>query len=382
MQSVLEGHVTRGAVPGLVWLIARGDDVRAGALGVRDVETRAPMTRDTLFRISSMTKPVTAVAALILLEECRLRLDDPVDELLPELADRRVLAVPGGSLDATVPAARPVTVRDLLTSRLGLGMDFSGAPQPSMARLSASGLNAGPPAPARNPGPDGYLKLLGSVPLEHQPGERWMYHTSYDVLGALVGRASGTSYDAFLTERLLTPLGMRDTGFAVPNENLARFGPSYATDPGSGVRALFDPSHGQWATPPAFPGGGDGLVSTADDFLRFAEILRRGGRPLLSRASVAAMTVDHLTPQQHAAAGPDQDGALGWGFGVGVQLRRTGLTRSPGSYGWDGGMGTTWCNDPAEDLIAILMTNQMWTSPNPPPVARDFLTCAYTALDA
>jgi CubicO group peptidase (beta-lactamase class C family) len=382
----MAAHVERGAVPGLVWLLARGGDVQAGVAGTLDVDSGVALSRDSIFRISSMTKPVTAVAALILLQECRLRLDDPVEDLLPELADRQVLAKPGGPLDDTVPALRPITLRDLLTFRLGLGADFTGAhPQPSMTRAAELGLGAGPPAPSQTPEPEEYMRRLGTLPLEYQPGERWLYHTGSDILGVLIARASGQPFDTFLAERVFAPLGMTDTGFAVPPADLGRFGPSYWTDPATGERGTYDPTDGQWSTLPAFPGGGAGLVSTADDFLAFAEMLRAGGTyrgvRLLSRGSVAAMTVNHLTPQQIAASGPDRSGALGWGFGTAIQLRRTGPTRSVGSYGWDGGMGTTWSNDPAEDLTAILMTNQMWTSPVPPPVAQDFLTCCYTVLD-
>jgi CubicO group peptidase (beta-lactamase class C family) len=175
LQAVMAGHVESGAVPGLVWLVARGDEVHAGTAGTLDLATGAPVERDSIFRISSMTKPVTAVAALVLVEECRVRLDDPVDDVLPELADRRVLARPDGPLDDTVPAARPITLRDLLTFRLGLGADFAATyPQPSMTRAAELGLGAGPPQPALLPEPDEFMRLLGTLPLEYQPGERWL----------------------------------------------------------------------------------------------------------------------------------------------------------------------------------------------------------------
>ncbi|HET6951462.1 MAG TPA: serine hydrolase domain-containing protein [Acidimicrobiales bacterium] len=384
LDEVMTRHVETGAVPGLVWLVAQGRTVHAGAAGTLDVASGAPAGRDAIFRISSMSKPVTAVAALVLVEECRLRLDDPVDDLLPELADRRVLARPDRPLDDTVPAARPITLRDLLTFRLGLGADFTAPhPQPSMTRAAELGLGVGPPAPAVPPEPDEFMRRLGSLPLEHQPGERWLYHTGADVLGVLIARAAGQPFPEFLAERVCEPLGMVDTGFWVPPADLDRFGPCYSTDPVTGERAVYDPTDGQWSAPPAFPGGGAGLVSTADDMAAFGEMLRSGGvregTRVLSRAAVAAMTRNHLTRAQ-LAAGPDPSGAVGWGFGVGVQVRATGLDRSVGGYGWDGGMGTRWSNDPAEDLTAVLMTNQMWTSPAPPAVARDFLTCAYTAL--
>jgi len=386
LEDVLAGHVERGEVPGLVWLVARRGDVHVGVAGALDAEGGAPVRRDSIFRISSMTKPVTAVAGLILVEECRLRLDDPIDAVVPELADRRVLAHSDGSLDETVPASRPITVRDLLTFRLGLGMDFAATgPQPVLGEMARLGLGAGPPAPAGPPDPDEWARRLGTLPLAHQPGARWLYHTGAEVLGVLVARAAGQPLETFLRERLFGPLGMRDTGFAVPAADRDRFGPCYETASGTGARETYDPTDGQWSRTPAFPSGGDGLVSTVDDYFAFAEMLRAGGtwdgERVLSRPSVEAMTTDQVVDEQRGAFGPDPTGALGWGFGVGVQRRRTGPTRSVGSYGWDGGLGTSWANDPAEDLVGILMTNQMWTSPNPPPVAQDFWTCAYAAID-
>ena len=184
-----------------------------------------------------MTKPVTAVAALLLVEECRLRLDDPVDDLLPELADRRVLADPAGPLTETVPAVRPITLRDVLTFRLGLGMDFAAShPQPILAAMAELGVGAGPPAPGHLPPPDEWIARLGTLPLAHQPGERWLYHTGAEVLGVLVSRAAGQPLEAFMQERIFDPLGMRDTGFSVPPAALDRFGACYGPDPTRPVR--------------------------------------------------------------------------------------------------------------------------------------------------
>ena len=340
---------------------------------------------DTIFRISSTTKPITAVAALVLVEECRLRLDDPVDDLLPEMADRRVLARPDGPVDDTLPARRPVTLRDLLTFRLGLGSDFTDfGPRPIMQAMSALGLGEGPPAPAGPPPPDEWIRRLGTLPLMYQPGERWLYHTSADVLGVLIARAAGQPFDAFLAERVFGPLGMVDTSFAVPADRRDRFGACFGVDPATGERTVYDPADGQWATPPAFPGGGAGLVSTLADLHAFGEgLVVAGGQRrerLLSRATVAAMTTNQLTPEQVATTSPDPDGTIGWGFGVGIELHRRGPARPPGTYGWDGGLGSSWANDPSEDLTGVLLTNQMWTSPVPPPVFRDFWTCVYTAL--
>lgn len=385
LASVMDGHAAEGGVPGLVWLVARRGEVHAGTAGTRRAGGGERMGRDEIFRISSMTKPVTAAAALVLVEECRLRLDDPVDDLLPELADRRVLADPQGPLDATVPARRPVNLRDLLTFRSGLGADLTATgPQPVMAAAAELGLGAGPPAPAGPPPPDEWMRRLGTLPLAYQPGERWLYHTSADVLGVLVARAAGQPLETFLAERIFEPLGMVDTGFAVPDDRRDRLGPCYWTDP-TGDRIVYDPPDGQWRQPPNFPGGGAGLVSTVDDFLAFADMLRAGGvhrgRRILSRPTIEAMTTNQLTVGQLATSAPDPDGAVGWGLGLGVRVRRTGPALSVGTYGWDGGLGTQWATDPVEDLVGLLFTNRAWTAAFPPPAFRDFWTCVYAALD-
>lgn len=386
LHEVMAAHVNRGSVPGLVWLFSRRGEVHFGEAGAVGAEEDYPVAPDTIFRISSMTKPITAVGALILVEECRLRLDDPVDPWLPELAGRRVLPHSSSSLEDTVPAHRPITLRDLLTFRMGLGYDFgSVGPQPVIERMAELGLGVGPPAPAGVPEPDEWMRRLGTVPLMYQPGERWLYHTSADALGVLVARAAGQSLESFLADRIFEPLGMTDTSFSVPARKLNRFGPCYWTDRETGARNVYDPSDGQWSHPPAFPSGGGGLVSTINNYRAFAEMLANHGvhrgQRILSRPSVEAMTTNHLSPDQLAASGPDPSGALGWGFGLGVQVRRTSPTRSVGTYGWDGGLGAQWANDPSEGIIGILMTSQAWTSPVPPPVCQDFWTCIYAAIE-
>jgi CubicO group peptidase (beta-lactamase class C family) len=339
-----------------------------------------PVQRDTICRISSMTKPITAVATMILLEACAVRLDEPVDRLLPELADRRVVRTIDGPVDDTVPARRPITVRDLLTFRMGFGGYFG--PCPLNDAAAPLELSVGPPQPSLPPEPDEWMRRLSTLPLMFQPGERWLYHTGADVLGVLIARASGQPFPVFLRERIFEPLGMHDTGFSVPAADVNRLATSYLTDPATGALHLNDPPDGQWSTPPAFPSGGAGLVSTADDFLAFAEMLLRGGAPILSRPSVETMTTDHLTPEQKAVGGffPDDFDARGWGFGVGVVTRRDDPAAPVGQYGWDGGLGTIWRNDPSEQLAAILLTNVAWTSPRPPEIALDFLTGAYAAI--
>jgi CubicO group peptidase (beta-lactamase class C family) len=373
-------HVDEGVAPGLVSVISLRGEAHIDVIGARAVDGE-PMQRDTIFRISSMTKPVTAVATMVLLEDCVVRLDEPVDRLLPELADRRVVRRIDGPVDDTVPANRPITVRDLLTFRMGFGGYFG--PCPVNDAAAPLQLSVGPPQPAVPPEPDEWMRRFATLPLMCQPGERWLYHTGADVLGVLIARASGQSFETFLRERVFEPLGMKDTAFSVPSADVDRFATSYATDPEAGTLSVFDEPTGQWSRPPAFPSGGAGLVSTADDFLAFSEMLLRGGRPILSRSSVETMTTDQPTPEQKAVGGifPGDFDARGWGFGVGIVTRREHPAAPVGQYGWDGGLGTIWRNDPSERMVTMLLTNAAWTSPNPPDVALDFLTGAYAAIE-
>jgi CubicO group peptidase (beta-lactamase class C family) len=388
LHDVMTGYVERGEVPGLVTLVARRGEGHVDAIGAMAGGSEEPMRRDTIFRISSMTKPITAAAAMILIEECALRLDEPVNRLLPELANRQVLKRPDADLDDTVPAHRPITVRDLLTFTMGLGI-VAAAPGtvPIADALAELELGQGMPSPQTPPAPDEWIRRLGTLPLMYQPGERWMYNTGSDVLGVLIERASGQPFETFLKERIFDPLGMNDTGFDVIWDRIGRLATSYVIDPDSGAAAVYDePADGQWSRLPSFPSGGGGLVSTVDDFLAFADMLRgRGvsrGERILSRPSVEFMTSDQLTPEQKAASGlvPGFFRVHGWGFGVAVVTERTEVAKSVGTYGWDGGMGTSWYNDPAEDLTMILMTQQAWTSPIPPRLFQDFWTATYQAI--
>jgi CubicO group peptidase (beta-lactamase class C family) len=389
LRDVMAGHVERGEVPGLVALVSRHDEAYVEALGVKALGGSDPVERDTIFRIASMTKPITAAAAMILVEECKLRLDDPVDGLLPELADRRVLKRLEGPLDDTEPATRSITLRDLLTFRLGFGIVMAppGA-YPIQTAINDLLLGQGMPQPSLPPAPDEWIRRFGTLPLMHQPGEKWKYHTGSDVLGVLIARASGQPLEAFLQERIFEPLGMKDTGFSVPVPKLDRLATAYSTNFETGALELYDPAEGgHWSRPPAFPSGGGGLVSTIDDYLAFGRMMlnqgRHGTQRILSRPSVETMTTDHLTPAQKAASGlvPGYFDGHGWGFGVAVVTRREDVPAPVGSYGWDGGLGTSWRSDPSEDMVTILLTQASWTTPVPPRVSRDFWTAAYQAID-
>jgi len=389
MHDVMAGYVERGEVPGLVTLVSRRGEVHVDAIGTMAVEGLDPIRRDTIFRISSMSKPITAAATMILVEECKLRLDAPVDRWLPELAERRVLKRLDGPLDDTVPAHRPITVRDLLTFRMGFGQMMAPPDAyPILSAANAQQIGMGPPSPSSMPAPDEWMRRLGQLPIMHQPGERWMYNTGSDVLGVLIARASGQPLETFLRERLFEPLGMKDTGFSVPEASLDRLATSYWTDPTSGQLTVYDEAEGgQWSRPPAFPSGAGGLVSTIDDYLAFGQMMlsqgKHGGERILSRLSVELMTTDQLTPEQKAVSGLVTGffDSHGWGFGVSVVTRRDDVAAVPGRFGWDGGLGTSWYSDPREEMVTILMTQRAWTSPSPPDVCLDFWTSAYQTID-
>jgi CubicO group peptidase (beta-lactamase class C family) len=388
MHRVMAGHVERGEVPGLVTLISRHGEEHVDVIGTKEAGGGDPVRRDTIFRISSMSKPITAAATMILVEECKLRLDEPVDRLLPELANRRVLKRLDGPLDETVPANRPITVRDLLTFRMGFGQMFAPPDRyPVLKAANEHQIGMGPPNPSSMPAPDEWIRRLGTLPLLHQPGERWMYHTGSEVLSVLIARASDQPLETFLRERVFEPLGMSDTEFSMPAAKLDRLATSYQVNPDTGGLELYDGVEGgQWSRPPAFPSGGGGLVSTVDDYLAFGLMMlnkgRYGSERLLSRPSVETMTTDQLTPEQKAVSGflPGYFDSRGWGFGVSVVTRRDDLAAVPGRFGWDGGLGTTWYSDPAEDLVAILMT-QRSGFPLLSGVYLDFWTSVYQTID-
>jgi len=389
MHEVMSGYVKRGELPGLVLLLSRRDALHTDAIGTMAVKGREPMRRDTIFRIASLTKPVVAAAALILIEECKLRLDEPVDRLLPELAKRRVLRRIDGPLDDTVPANRPITVRDLLTFRLGFGV-ITAPPgsYPIQKAAVEQGIRMGPPRPLEQPAPDEWIRGLGTLPLMYQPGERWLYDTGSDILGVLIARAAAQPLEAFLRDRIFAPLGMSDTGFYVPPDKLSRLATSYSPNPKTGRLDVYDEAAtGQWSRPPAFPSGAGGLVSTVDDYLAFGRMLlkqgKHGNTRILSRPTVETMTTDQLTHDQKAISGlvSGYFESHGWGLGVSVVIRRKDIWAPVGRFGWDGGLGTSWYSDPHEDTVGILLTQRAWTSPSPPPVRQDFWSSAYQAID-
>ncbi|MFE0177180.1 serine hydrolase domain-containing protein [Streptomyces sp. NPDC059002] len=385
---MLERRVDAGHSPGVVAVVARHGEVHVEALGNLAFEgpgARTPMAADTICRVASMTKSIVAACAMTLVEDCTLRLNDPVDALLPELSGMTVLADPNGPLDDTVPMKRPITLRDLLTCRLGTGAIIT---EPGTIPI-ADALNAiteGGHPDDPEPSTDEWVRRLGKLPLVHQPGERWMYNTGPTLTGLLITRATGLSLDDALRERICEPLGMKDTTLRLSGEGVDRLATAYVHNEATGELTAESPD-GPWSRPPTYKEAASGLVSTAADWLAFTSALLGGGthrgRRVLSRPSVTMMTSDHLTRTQKAVSRwfwpMDHFADFGWGFGMEVRTRRINLGPSVGSYGWYGKYGTAWCNDPSEDMTLILMIQR--SEGLELPALLDFWTAAYQAID-
>jgi CubicO group peptidase (beta-lactamase class C family) len=362
LHDAMAARVARGELPGLLTLVAHGDDVAVDAIGVKAFGSDDPMQRDTPFRIASLTKPVVATAAMMLVEDGKLDLEQPVDQLLPELANRRVLTHIDGPLDNTLPANRQNTVDDLLTLRMGYGMLFEPTFEPPFPVVTAAKdlqLVLGPPDPPTPHTPDEWIKRFGTLPLMHQPGEKWQYNVGSLVLGVLVARAAGQSLPDLLRTRLFEPLGMHTSGFSLPAEVASRLPSYYMTNFETGKLELQTVSTpDEWTRPPVFPSGASGLLSTIDDYLAFARLLLNKGvhaeKRLLSEESVRRLTTNYLTPEQIAGGGPVLGGS-GWGFGMAVTTTPDEVS-APGRYGWAGGYGTSWFNDPNRNLTAIVLS--------------------------
>jgi CubicO group peptidase (beta-lactamase class C family) len=391
LHETMARHVESGAVPGLVTAVYRRGETRVDALGKKAVGGNDSMPRDAIFRIASMSKPITAAAAMTLVDEGKLRLGDPIERFLPELANRRVLARIDAPLDETVPAKRPITLDDLLTFRMGFGIVWGPPDRTAIQRASEElRLGAfGPPKPQEPPAPEEWMRRFATLPLMYQPGERWAYNTGLEVLSVLLARASGKPLGVLLKERIFEPLGMTDTSFDVPVAKLDRLPPQYwPQDPfaDGGSLALSDGvADSQWSRPPAFPSGAGGLVSTADDFLAFAKMMlgrgALGTTRVLSEAAVDAMTTDHLTADQKAISDVLPKGYWknhGWGLGMATVTGPDEASTSTGRYGWDGGLGTSWYTDPKNDLIGILLT-QRAAFPGSTTLYRDFWKAVHGA---
>jgi CubicO group peptidase (beta-lactamase class C family) len=374
LHDVMAGHVESGDMPGLVTLVSRHGEVHVDAIG-RLAFDGPPMTRDTIFRITSMTKPIAAAAAMILVDEGRLRLDDSLDRWLPELANRKVLLAVDVPIHQTVPARRAITLRDLLTFRCGYGMiPVFPDRYPIQKAIAEAGLAPGPVFPSFPP--DELMRRYGSLPLIYQPGERWLYNAGTEIVGVLIARVAGVTFGEFLRDRIFAPLGMKDTGFHVPPDKHHRFATTYAYDSATKKLKVFDqPVTGKFSSPPVFENGSAGLVSTADDFNAFAQMLLSGGqlgsKRILSAASVELMTTDQLSLDNKQESQLFLGDLGSWGFGMSVVFKERD-DATPCRFGWDGGYGTSWYSNPREQLTGILLTQRMMNSPQPPRVFLDF----------
>ena len=387
LHTALARHVESGEVPGVVALVSRRGEEHVEAIGTMGFESDRPIRRDSIFRLASTTKPITAIGALTLVEECRLRLDDPVDHWLPELKDRKVLRTIDSPLDDTVEAHRPITLRDLLTFRSGYGEVMFISP---MCPLQYAMVEARLPLstwPFTGTA-DEFMQRLGDLPLACQPGERWLYHMSAEILGVLIARVTGKSLGEFLQERIFGPLGMADTGFRVPEPKLDRLPVCYGNDLATGKLVVLDqPRTGYMAKPPAFESGAGGLASTADDLLALGRMLLGGadyrGERILSRPAIELMTTDQLTPEQKAISPFFEHfwETRGWGLGTGIVTARHDLGDGPGRFGWEGAFGTSWYVDPREALVGVLLTQRRPERLELPPVVVDFWTSVYQLIE-
>jgi CubicO group peptidase (beta-lactamase class C family) len=371
LHDVLGSYVADGSLPGAVAILADGGRDEVAVVGSAAVGG-PPMARDSIFRLASITKPITAAAVMILVDDGRIRLGDPVARWLPELADLKVVRTPASPVDDLVPAARPITVFDLLTFRAGYGFasDFTLPAVQALFPVQKDGREV-----ASFPPPDVWMAELARVPLLYQPGEAWLYDTCSTLQGVLIARVSGQPLPQFLAERVFAPLGMTDTGFDVPAAKRGRFTSYYRTGPAGGLE-LGDAPDGQWSTPPAFPLGNGGLAGTADDWLAFGRMLLAGGaaadgRRVLTADSVRLMTTDHTTSAQREIGALFLEGQ-GWGFGGSVDIAAIDPWNVPGRYGWVGGTGTSAHITPSSGTIAILLTQVAADSPVAPGWMRDF----------
>jgi CubicO group peptidase (beta-lactamase class C family) len=397
LDQTLARHVgEQNSLAGLVALVARGDDVHVAALGHKAFGDSEPIGRDAIFRIASISKPIAGVAAMLLIQDGAMALDDPVARWLPEFAAPRVLRSLDSGLDDTVPAKRPITVEDVLSFHFGFGSIMAPGPFPVQQAEQELGLKTlGPPWPPPDLTPDQWIAGLASLPLLDQPGSRWRYNTGASVAGVLIERVAGAPLAEVLRERVFEPLGMADTGFYVPAAKRDRFTTFYAAGSGDEEPRVLDRPDGWWAAPPKFPDASGALVSTADDLYTFASMLAGdglaadgladGGR-LLSAASVRLMTRDRMTAAERAESRIFVGDHSGWGLMMLVPAEGGGNTadnsKIPGGFGWDGGSGTAWRTDTSRGLTGILLTQRMATSPEPVPLVTDFWAAAYAAIDA
>jgi CubicO group peptidase (beta-lactamase class C family) len=381
LRQILERHVERGDMPGLVALVASGEDAQVVTIGHKAFGDSEPIGRDAIFRIASLTKPIVGVAAMMLIEDGLMSLHDEIARWVPELGEPRVLRTLGSELDDTVPAERPITVEDVLSFHLGWGSVMAPPDTYPIQRAEAElDLNTfEPPWPPSELTPDAWIAALGTLPLLDQPGSRWRYAGGAQVAGILIERAGGAPLGDVLRARVFEPLGMVDTDFYVPSDKRHRFTTQYTPNPHTGTLQILDRPDGWWSVPPTMPDANGWLVSTIDDFWSFASMLAADGGDLLGAESVGELLRDRMTTEDRAENTMFVGDHSGWGLMMAVPAA-DGSTGVPGGFGWEGGTGTSWRTDLSVGLTGILFTQRAMTSPEPPEVVTDFWRAAYGAL--
>ncbi len=369
--KIMQTYAERGELAGTLTLLARrGQVFHCATTGWMDIENQRPMPVDGIFRIYSMTKPITVTAVLMLMEEGHFLLDDPISNWMPEFAEMRVFAgAPGGDI-FTTDLQRPITIRHLLTHSSGLSYGFE-TEHPVDTLYQKAGLYESKSGAE-------FIKRLSKLPLVNQPGEKFWYSLAHDVLGYLIELVSGQPLDIFLQERIFTPLEMVDTGFWVPREKLNRLVTMYEPKEGK-LQPSKEMDFDRTVRPPV-PSGGGGLLSTGADYLNFAQmLLNRGefkGRRLLSRKTFEVLTTPHL-PFPPGEIATDLGFSMGLGVAVLTDLSQGNRRGSLGSFGWGGAAGTRFWVDPQEELVGILMAQTMpgfWRAP------EMFENLAYAAI--
>ena len=382
LDVVMQGYVDGGRLAGIVTMLARrGQVFHFQPFGLMDIQTSRPVERDTIFRIYSMTKPITSVAVMMLYEAGNFHLDDPVSEFIPELSDLKVFAGMGQTGPRLVDQARPISIRHLLTHTSGLSYGFhQDSPVEQMyrdAKLSDPDSNL-----------QAFVEKLAQLPLVSQPGTYWRYSVATDVLGRVVEVVSGQPFDRYLKEMVFAPLGMDDTAFYVPEEKLDRLASIYGPSSDHGIRELDTPGVNRYKRAHTMFSGGGGLVSTASDYMRFCQMMLNGGTldgvRLLGPKTVELMSINHLPDElmPYSVSETGAEGTQGCGFGLGfsvvMDLAQHGVIGSEGIYSWGGAASTLFWIDPKEELIAILMTQFMPSGHNP--IRREFQVATYQAM--
>lgn len=379
LAQLLDDAVNRGLAAGYSAFLIRDGRCQTYVAGVRDLHSQLPMTPNTIFRIASITKPIIAAAVMMLVDEGKIGLESPIDHWIPELANRQVVRSLAGPIDDLVPSTRRITLRDLITMQMGLGLVLAPpGSSPLMERFAELGLAPGPGLFGGSA--QDFLDRLSLLPLAFHPGERWLYHTGMDVAGILVSRIARMPLSEFLQERLTGPLEMVDTGFFVPLAKADRLAALYKRGPDERLHPAdeaFDV-----LVPPAMESGGGGLVSTASDLGRFGKMLlddgRAGGRQILSLRSARLMRTDQITATVKKASPffPGFWESYGWGFGMAVSTSTDAISKS-GRAGWWGGTGTTMFLDPNSGTAAVLLSQSMMIGPNDTAVSNAFLEGAF-----